>query len=274
MTATPALASRSAAAFESLRRQRRKFGGVADGDAALIVAPLGLPADFVEMPPGRIEIEVEMQVDIDVEFLGEVEQSFDLRIRIGVHIGAAADQIGAVAQRGDQQFLGAGIVGQAFLRKGADREIERPGIIALQRLDRLKAAQADARVDLDMGAHARGAVHDRALDHAGAAGIDVLDGEIALHRGDRADGIADAAMVVAAAAEQAGLVEMDMGVDETRQHQPAVGVDLAASQASFGAIAAILPPEMPISTGVGRSAGSRRCGRSGRRRFRVIGRKT
>ncbi len=33
-------------------------------------------------------------------------------------------------------------------------------------------------------------------------------------------------MVVAAAAEQAGLVEMDVGVDEARQHQPAGDVDL------------------------------------------------
>ena len=77
-----------------------------------------------------------------------------------------------------------------------------------------------------MGAHPRGAVHDGALDHLCAARIDVLDREIALHRGDRADGFADAAMVVAAAAEQAGLVEMDMGVDEAGQHQPAADVDL------------------------------------------------
>ena len=126
VTATPALASRSAAAFNSLRRQRRQFGGVADGDAALIVAPLGLPADLVEMPPGRIEVEIEMQVDIDIELLREIEQLFDLRVRVGVHVGTAADQLGAVAQRRDQQFLGAGIVGQAFLRKHADREIDAP----------------------------------------------------------------------------------------------------------------------------------------------------
>ena len=57
---------------------------------------------------------------------------------------------------------------------------------------------------------------------------------------------------MAAAAEQAGLVEMDVGVDETRQHQPAGGIDLGAPRrTSFGAIAAILPPEIPISTGAG-----------------------
>ena len=135
-------------------------------------------------------------------------------MRIGVHIGTAADRLAAIAQGRDQELLGAGIVGQAFLRKHANGEIDGPGVIALQRLDRLKAAQADARVDLDMGAHPRGAGHDRALQHAGAALIDVLDGEIALHRGDRLDGLTDAAVVVAAAAEQAGLVEVDVGVDE------------------------------------------------------------
>ncbi len=36
----------------------------------------------------------------------------------------------------------------------------------------------------------------------------------------------DAAVVVAAAAEQAGLVEMDVGVDEAGQGQAAAGVDL------------------------------------------------
>ena len=40
-----------------------------------------------------------MQVDIDVELLRQVEQLFDLRIWIGVHIGTAADRFAAVAQR-------------------------------------------------------------------------------------------------------------------------------------------------------------------------------
>ena len=62
------------------RRQRRQFCGMADGDAALVVAPLGLPADLVEMPPGRIEIEIEMQVDIDIEGLREIEQFFQMRM--------------------------------------------------------------------------------------------------------------------------------------------------------------------------------------------------
>ena len=77
-----------------------------------------------------------------------------------------------------------------------------------------------------MGAHARGAVHDGALDHPRAARIDVLHREIALHRRDCGDGLGHAAMVVPATAEQAGLVEVDVGVDEAGQGEPAADIDL------------------------------------------------
>src|SRR6195256_2719885 len=201
---------------------------MADGDAAVIIAALGLPANLIEVPPGGIEIEIEMKMDIAIEGWREIEQFFDLRVGIGVHIGAAADQIAAVAQRRDQQLLGAGIVGQAFLGKDTDREINGPGVVALERLDGGKAAQSDARVDLDMGPHPRGAGNDGALDHAGAARIDILDREVALHGGDGANGFADAAMVMLAAAEQAGLVEVNVGIDKAGKHELAVDIDLGA----------------------------------------------
>src|SRR5947208_2806997 len=92
--------------LQPVRRQRRQFGGMADRDAALIVAPLGLPADLFEMPPRRIEIEVEMQVDIDVELLRQAENLFEMRVRVGVHVGTAADRVAAVAQRRKPQFDG------------------------------------------------------------------------------------------------------------------------------------------------------------------------
>ena len=197
-----------------------------DRDAAVIVAAFGLPADLLHVPPGRIEVEVEMQVDVDVELLREVENPLEMRVRIGVHIGTAADRLAAVAQRRDQQFLGPGIVGQALLRKHADREIERPGIVALQRLDRLVAAQANARIDLDMGAHPRGAMHDGPLDHFCTTRVDILHREVALHGRDRGDGVGHTAMVVPAAAEQAGLVEVNMRVDKAGQGKPAADIDL------------------------------------------------
>src|SRR6267142_7118755 len=198
-----------------------------DRDTSLIIAPLGLPQDLVEVPPGRIEIEIQVKIDIDIEGLREIEQFFQLRHRIAVHVRATADQVAAIAQGGDQKFLGAGIVGEPFLWEDADRKIDRPGVVAPERLDRLEATQPDARIDLDMGPHPRGAVNDGALEHAGAAGIDILHREVALHAGDGANGLIDAAVIMPAAAEQAGLVEVNVAVDKAGQHQPAVDLDLA-----------------------------------------------
>ena len=196
-----------------------------DRDTALIIAALGLPQHLIEVPPRRIEIEIQVQIDIDVEGLRKIEQLFELRHRVGVHVRTTADQIAAIAQGGDQKLLGAVIVGEPLLRKDADRKIDRPGVVALEHLDRLNAAQSDARIDLDMGPHPRGAVNDGALEHAGAAGIDVLDREVALHAGDGANGLIDAAVIMPTAAEQAGLVEVNVGVDKAGQHQPAVDMD-------------------------------------------------
>jgi len=53
-----------------------------------------------------------------------------------------------------------------------------------------------------------------------------IDGEITLHRGNGSDGLLQAALDMPAAAEQAGLVEMDMAVDEAWQHQPPAEFDL------------------------------------------------
>ena len=104
-----------------------------------------------------------------------------------------------------------------------------------------------------MGAHPRGAVQDGALQHAGAPGIDILDGEIALHGGDRRMASATLPWSMPAAAEQAGLVEVDVGVDKAGQDEPAVDVDFGASHARRGSIAAIRPPATPISTGVAKA---------------------
>ncbi len=77
-----------------------------------------------------------------------------------------------------------------------------------------------------MGAHARRAVHDGAFEHLCAARVDVLDREILLHPGHGADRVRDAAVIVPAAAEQAGLVEMDVGVDEAGQGEAPADIDL------------------------------------------------
>ena len=143
---------------------------------------------------------------------------------LGVGIGTTADQIGAVPAGLDQKLVGAGIVEQPFLREDANFEIDRPGIIVFQLLDRIEAAQSDARIDLHMRAHARRALQDRLFERPLRTRINVLFGESALGRGDRGNGVIERAACGPAAIENAGFIEMNMGFDKSRQYQPAADI--------------------------------------------------
>ena len=157
-----------------------------------------------------------MEVDVEIEAASDLEDARDLSVRIAVGIGAAADQVGAGLAGRDQQLLGAGIVEQALLRKHADLQVDRPGVVPLQALNGCEAFQSDARIDLDMRAHARGALHDRLLQRAPAARVDIVLREGALGGGDLRDRLLQRALLAMAAIENAGLVEMDVGLDEAR----------------------------------------------------------
>src|SRR5690606_38841755 len=98
--------------------------------------------------------------------------------------------------------------------------VDRPGIVPLELTDRLEASQAGARIDIDMGAHPRRSLDDRLLERASAAGVDVLDREASLQVGDLPDRLFKR-VGVTAPLDQAGLVEMNMGLDETGRHQTA-----------------------------------------------------
>src|SRR3954464_14902863 len=163
-----------------------------------------------------------MKVDVEIEAAPDGEDGRSLRRRIGVGVGAAADDVGPLLAGLDQQFLGAGIVGQAFLREYADLEVERPGVIALEGAYGVKALESYARVGLDMGAHARRTLDDGFLQGALRARVDVGLGEGALGRGHRFDRFLERPALAIAALENAGLVEMDVGLDEAGDHQPAV----------------------------------------------------
>ena len=102
------------------------------------------------------------------------EDACDVLVRLGVGVGAAADQVGALLARSRQQLLGAGIVGEAFLREDADLQIERPGVVALQAAQHVETLEPDARIDLDVGAHELRAGEDRLLQGAAGAGVDVV----------------------------------------------------------------------------------------------------
>ena len=135
VTATPASARRRAISA-------RRAGGNAE---SLVTCPTAtrppyrcarrLPADLVEVHARGVEIEIEMEIDVEIEAPRDGEDARDLPVRVAVGIGTAADQVGARLASRDQQFLGAGVVEQSLLRKHADLEIDRPGVVALEAAD-------------------------------------------------------------------------------------------------------------------------------------------
>ncbi len=106
---------------------------MADRDAPAPAAPLGLAADLVEIEHRGVEREVEVQVDVEVALLGEVEDAGDLAVAVAIDVGRAADEVGAEVEGLDQDGVAAGVVEQTLLGKDADLEVDRPGVVALQR---------------------------------------------------------------------------------------------------------------------------------------------
>ena len=183
------------------------------------------PADMIEVHAVGGRAEIEMHVDVDVVFARQLEDAVDLARRIGVDIGRAADHAAAAIERFDHQLVGAGIVEQPFLRKDADLKVDRPGIFLDQRQHALEAAQADAGIDFQMRAHMGRALQDRLLQRARRAGVDVLGREAGLGLGGFGDRFVKIALVRFDAIEDAGFVEMNVGLDKAGRHQTAAEID-------------------------------------------------
>ncbi len=148
-------------------------------------------------------------------------------MRVAVGVGAAAQQVGAGLQRLTQQGLGTRVVQHALLRKYADLQTDRPGVVGLQALYRAQPGQADLRIDLDVRAHVRGALHDGLFQYLGAALVNVVFTETGLGLPGLLYRFGQGAVLQAAAAHDAGLVEMDVGFDQSRQDQLSGQIALA-----------------------------------------------
>jgi hypothetical protein len=118
-----------------------------------------------------------------------------------------------------------GLFEQAFLRKNTDLDVDRPAVFPDQRLHALEAAQAYAGVHLDLGAHQHRAVHQGLFQRALAARVDILGGEGRLGPCNLADGFLQVAALGTTALEDAGLVEMNVALDQSRGNQPPAGVE-------------------------------------------------
>ena len=226
---------RDAGAGQALRRggEARRIGGrelgdVADRDPAAVAETVRQRADVVEVQRLGVGPEIQVHVDVDVELPRHLEDAVDLAVGVAVRIRRRADHRAALSERLDHELVGARVVEQPFLRKDADLDVDGPLVLLDQGQHAFEAPQADDRVDLQLGAHVGGAVQDAFLERLLPALVDVLRRERLLDPGDLADGLLQIAALRSAAIEDAGLVQMDMGLDEARGDQPAAGVDLLA----------------------------------------------
>ena len=135
-------------------------------------------------------------------------------MRIAVGIRTAADEVCALFARRDEKLLGARIVEQPFLRKNADFDVDRPGVVLLEPSDGAESFESYARVDLDMRAHAHGALQDRPFQRAAGPLINVIFAEAALGGGHLGNRFRKRSLLRLAAIEDAGLVEVNMRFDE------------------------------------------------------------
>src|SRR5262249_44453744 len=141
-----------------------------------------------------------------------------------------ADHPGAALQAFDHQLIRTRIADQPFLRKHADLDVDRPFVVGDQRLHAVEPAHADAGIDLDLRAHARGAVLDALFERTCGARAHVLDRHVLLDRRDAFDRAELAALLRRTAVDDARLVEMDVRLDQSGASEPRVGViDLAVS---------------------------------------------
>src|SRR5581483_2089404 len=102
----------------------------------------------------------------------------------------------------------------------ADFHIDSPRVVARQPTDGVEADHSYPGIELDMGAHARGAMADAALERPSAAFIHILDREAALGGRGFPRRLHHGPLLDPAAVENARLVEMDMRLNQTR-HQEA-----------------------------------------------------
>src|SRR6516165_9527254 len=98
----------------------------------------------------------------------------------------------------------------------------------------MKSLKAYSRIDLDMGAHAQGTLQDRLLQGARGAPIDVVLAERAFGGGDLGDRLRKRSLPGLAAVENAGLVEMNMRLDEAGDDELAGNVLLGSIRIDAG----------------------------------------
>ena len=210
--------------------ERAGAGEVADGDASTEPGRARVGGDQRRFPLGQRPEPVDGQVRVDVDrradLAGQREGLRDVGAVVVVE-GAAAHHVGPGAERPAHELDGARISQEAFLREDDDLHVEQRGELAPETHERLERGEADDRVDVALGADGGRAVAERALERAPSApheivlGVRGLDGAHGGHR--LADG--QVAAREGDAIHDERLVDVQVGVDERRDQQAALGLD-------------------------------------------------
>ena len=139
--------------------------------------------------------------------------------------GRPAHHRGAALQRRDHVPVGLRCVGPAFLREDAQLQVDAPRVVGRELLQGFEPAQPDVGVDLDVGTHVGDAVEDAPLQGFGGPRIDVLHREPRLDCGHALHVVAGPARGRRAPVDDAGLVEVDVRLDQTGRDEASIKVE-------------------------------------------------
>ena len=191
-------------------------------DAPLPAPAHGLLGDVEHVHVLGLVEEVDVEVHVDVELPREAKHDVDLGVGVRVVVGAAADQIGAVREGLLEQRLGSGRLEYAFLREGAELEVDGPRVLPLELGESLQALQSHDGIDLHVAAHGGGAGAHGLVQRAPRARADVVHGETPLGLGSYAECLRHRALDAGRPLREERLVEMDVRVHQPgREHEAA-----------------------------------------------------
>ena len=158
-----------------------------------------------------------MEIHVNVVVLRQLKNAMDLTASILVVADAAAHHRSATVQAVDQVLVGAGHARPALLQKYARLDIDCPGVILSQLLNRLEPEQPHIRVDLDLGPHMSDAVQKTLLEGRLGPRVNIFRRESMLDRGGTLYMIAHHTVGLDRhAIDDHRLVEVKMALNEAR----------------------------------------------------------
>ncbi len=169
-----------------------------------------------------------MHVHGHVEALRELEDEVDVApgvVPARLVVRAAADDRGAHPQRLLHELERARRLDDPLLRERDGLEVEQVAVLLAQHEGGLDAEQPLDRVDVGVRADGHRPVGDRHVEDGAGALEDVVAVLLGLELAGEADRLGQRPVAGGLAAVQQRLVEVQVRLDEARQHRPAVGVD-------------------------------------------------